>query len=77
MGKITGSGCVAGSCIASYCAAAATVAGNNATEDQGKMVVGDVFLAAIGTCAVGESIMLTDGYYLQEGQSTNSIALGR
>lgn len=44
LGKITGSGCMAGSCIASYCAAAMTIA----EEDQGKLVSGDMFLGAIG-----------------------------
>ncbi|KAF9071660.1 thiamine biosynthetic bifunctional enzyme Thi4 [Rhodocollybia butyracea] len=46
LGRITGSGCIAGSCIASYCAAAAILAGS--MEDKGKLVVGDIFLAAIG-----------------------------
>lgn len=46
LGKITGSGCMVGTAIASYCAAAAAVA--DAEEGgEGKMVPGDMFLGAI------------------------------
>ncbi|KAE9411580.1 TMP-TENI-domain-containing protein [Gymnopus androsaceus JB14] len=47
LSKMTGSGCISGSCIASYCAAAMSKA-QMAEEDQGKMVIGDMFLGAIG-----------------------------
>ncbi|KAF5393197.1 hypothetical protein D9757_000533 [Collybiopsis confluens] len=46
LGNITGSGCMAGSCIASFCAAA--VAQEGADPKEPKLVPGDVFLAAIG-----------------------------
>ncbi|KAJ4483479.1 thiamine biosynthetic bifunctional enzyme Thi4 [Lentinula aciculospora] len=46
LGRITGSGCVAGSCIASYCAGAMNLA--QGEDREGKLVLGDVFLGAIG-----------------------------
>ncbi|KIK67487.1 hypothetical protein GYMLUDRAFT_156732 [Collybiopsis luxurians FD-317 M1] len=47
LGNITGSGCMAGSCIASFCAAAALAASQEGATE-GKIVLGDVFLGAIG-----------------------------
>ncbi|KAJ4497211.1 thiamine biosynthetic bifunctional enzyme Thi4 [Lentinula lateritia] len=46
LGQITGSGCVAGSCIASHCAGAMILA--QGEDKEGKLVIGDVFLGAIG-----------------------------
>jgi thiamine-phosphate diphosphorylase / hydroxyethylthiazole kinase len=45
LGKITGSGCILGSCIASYCAAAAAVPQDFVFD--GELVHGDMFLGAI------------------------------
>ena len=42
LGRITGSGCILGSCIASFCATASQVA-----PDNGHLFRGDIFTAAI------------------------------
>ncbi|KXN90806.1 putative thiamine biosynthetic bifunctional enzyme [Leucoagaricus sp. SymC.cos] len=49
LGKITGSGCIAGSSVASYCAAASTLATNENVQGMtfGSLVSGDMFLGAI------------------------------
>lgn len=44
LGQITGAGCVVGSCIASYCATAALL---DEDEDGGRIVRGDMFMAAV------------------------------
>ncbi|OSX66223.1 hypothetical protein POSPLADRAFT_1132039 [Postia placenta MAD-698-R-SB12] len=44
LGDITGSGCMLGTCIAIFCAAASM----EATPEDGKLVSGDMFIAAIG-----------------------------
>lgn len=44
LGKITGSGCMLGSCIASYCAAANALA--NEEDYEGKLTRGGDFLSA-------------------------------
>ncbi|KAH7875373.1 thiamine biosynthetic bifunctional enzyme Thi4 [Lentinula edodes] len=46
LGQITGSGCIAGSCIASHCAGAMILA--QGEDKEGKLVIGDIFLGAIG-----------------------------
>lgn len=46
LGDITGSGCMLGTCIAIFCAAASM----EATPEDGKLVSGDMFVAAIGGC---------------------------
>lgn len=46
LGKITGSGCIVGSCIAAYCAGAATEA-QSAEVPSSVMVDGDMLLAAV------------------------------
>ncbi|KAJ3780735.1 thiamine biosynthetic bifunctional enzyme Thi4 [Lentinula aff. detonsa] len=46
LSQITGSGCIAGSCIASYCAGAMILA--RGENQEGKLALGDVFLGAIG-----------------------------
>ncbi|KAJ3724429.1 thiamine biosynthetic bifunctional enzyme Thi4 [Lentinula raphanica] len=46
LGQITGSGCIAGSCIASYCAVA-TIS-EQGEDTKGKLALGDLFLGAIG-----------------------------
>jgi thiamine-phosphate diphosphorylase/hydroxyethylthiazole kinase len=43
LGKITGSGCILGSCIASYCAAAASLS----QRHDGQLVSGDMLLCAV------------------------------
>lgn len=43
LGKFTGSGCILGSCIASYCA----VAAQNTVGSDGQLVHGDMFLGAV------------------------------
>lgn len=45
LGDITGSGCMVGTCVAVFCAAAAT--GEHA-RNTGKLVEGDIFCGAIG-----------------------------
>ncbi|KAF9010698.1 thiamine biosynthetic bifunctional enzyme Thi4 [Cyathus striatus] len=45
LGKITGSGCVLGSSIATYCATAALIAANKGEE--GRLVPGDMFIGTI------------------------------
>jgi len=45
LGKITGSGCIVGSSIASFCAVASTLAVSK--ESHGALVSGDMFLGAI------------------------------
>lgn len=47
LGRITGSGCLVGTCTATYCAAASALADVKAKNDGGKLVNGDMFLAAI------------------------------
>ncbi|KAF4620648.1 hypothetical protein D9613_000236 [Agrocybe pediades] len=50
LGRITGSGCMLGSCIASYCAVATQIAqanANNSDADRTTMFQGDMFTAAI------------------------------
>ena len=47
LAKITGSGCMLGSIIASYCATAAQVAVQDATSENGPLFNGDIFVAAI------------------------------
>ena len=46
LGKITGSGCILGSCIATYCAAAAALSDDQSSSSY-KLVDGDMFLSAI------------------------------
>jgi len=46
LGKITGSGCILGSCIASYCAAAASLSQKSSGND-GQLVSGDMLLGAV------------------------------
>ena len=46
LGQITGSGCITGSCIASYCALASRIFKSEHTEDA-KLVGGDAFIATI------------------------------
>ncbi|KAF5351697.1 hypothetical protein D9756_007742 [Leucocoprinus leucothites] len=46
LGKITGSGCIVGSSIASYCAVASTLS-TSEEQPQGSLVSGDMFLGAI------------------------------
>ncbi|KAJ6593867.1 TMP-TENI-domain-containing protein [Mycena capillaripes] len=55
LGKITGSGCMLGSCIASYCAAANALAKANEEDYEGKLTRGGDFLSA----AVGAVLTLT------------------
>lgn len=45
LGKITGSGCIVGSCIASFCAVAPILAASE--ESHGALVNRDMFLGAI------------------------------
>jgi thiamine-phosphate diphosphorylase/hydroxyethylthiazole kinase len=49
LGRITGSGCIAGSSIASYCAAASATALEDGYRSnmEGSLVKGDMFLGAI------------------------------
>lgn len=47
LGKITGSGCVLGSCIAAFCATAAHLASDEEKKGDGKLAKGDMFLGAI------------------------------
>lgn len=49
LGKITGSGCIAGSSIASYCAAASATASEDGYQSntEGSLVKGDMLLGAI------------------------------
>ena len=46
LGKITGSGCILGSCIATYCAAAVALSDDQSSGSY-KLVDGDMFLSAI------------------------------
>ncbi|KAL0072650.1 thiamine biosynthetic bifunctional enzyme [Marasmius tenuissimus] len=46
LGQITGSGCITGSCIASYCALTSRISNDERPED-GKLARGDVFIATI------------------------------
>lgn len=46
LGKFTGSGCIVGSSVATYCAAAVAVE-KDADGTNGRLVSGDMFLAAI------------------------------
>ena len=50
LGAITGSGCMVGTAVATFCAGASLAAPRPAEED-GALVRGDMFLAAIGGCA--------------------------
>ena len=45
LGKFTGSGCILGSCIASYCAAAAEQSSGHSLD--GRLVRGDMLLGAV------------------------------
>lgn len=49
LGKITGSGCIVGSSVASYCATASGLAASEegSVRTEGTLVVGDMFLGAI------------------------------
>lgn len=47
LAKITGSGCMLGSIIASYCATAAHLAVQDLTSENGQLFKGDMFVAAI------------------------------
>lgn len=49
LGKITGSGCIVGSSVASYCAAASAIASADGSQSNadGSLVSGDMFLGAI------------------------------
>ena len=47
MGRITGSGCIVGSAVATYCAAAAARAPGGIEEDEGKLVRGNMLVAAV------------------------------
>lgn len=47
LGQITGSGCILGSCIASYCAVASHIGNGNPTKAEGDIYQGDAFVAAI------------------------------
>lgn len=47
LGLITGSGCILGSCIASYCAVASDIASEDPSKVDGDMCQGDMFVAAI------------------------------
>ncbi|KJA27567.1 hypothetical protein HYPSUDRAFT_62643 [Hypholoma sublateritium FD-334 SS-4] len=47
LAKITGSGCMLGSIIASYCATAAQLAAQDPTSENGQLFKGDMFVAAI------------------------------
>lgn len=47
LGKFTGSGCIVGSSIASYCAAASTMAEGHQSNLEGSLASGDMFLGAI------------------------------
>lgn len=51
LGEITGSGCMVGTSVATFCGGASLAANSLRTEDaveDGKLVRGDMFLAAIG-----------------------------
>jgi thiamine-phosphate diphosphorylase/hydroxyethylthiazole kinase len=47
LGRITGSGCILGSIIASFCSVAAQKARENPTEAHSQLIPGDMFTAAI------------------------------
>ncbi|PPQ63739.1 hypothetical protein CVT24_004248 [Panaeolus cyanescens] len=47
LGQITGSGCILGSCIASYCATAASLSRKDPQQHNGTVFRGDMFTAAI------------------------------
>lgn len=47
MGRITGSGCIVGSAVATYCAAAAARAPGGIEEDEGKLCRGNMLVAAV------------------------------
>lgn len=47
LGRITGSGCILGSTVATYCATAAAYAVEESSARQGKLVYGDMLLGSI------------------------------
>ncbi|TFK74066.1 thiamine biosynthetic bifunctional enzyme Thi4 [Pluteus cervinus] len=47
LGKITGSGCITGSCITTYCGVAASVPSSTGGDVPGRMVKGDMLLGAV------------------------------
>ncbi|KAF9479063.1 thiamine biosynthetic bifunctional enzyme Thi4 [Pholiota conissans] len=47
LGRITGSGCILGSLIASFCATAALMARKDLTDVESRLILGDMFAAAI------------------------------
>jgi thiamine-phosphate diphosphorylase/hydroxyethylthiazole kinase len=47
LGRITGAGCIAGTCIATFCAVAAGLTPQNDKEDHARLVKGNMFLGAI------------------------------
>lgn len=47
LGEITGSGCLVGSCVATYCAVAAEIAKTRGDDMRGCLVPGDMLLGAV------------------------------
>ena len=51
LANITGSGCIVGTSVATFCAAANSLAkAESANTDQQKLVYGDMLIGAIGGC---------------------------
>lgn len=51
LGDITGSGCLVGTCVATFCAGAsllATAPGTNLAPDPAKLVKGNMLIGAVG-----------------------------
>lgn len=53
LAKITGSGCMLGSIIASFCAIAAHIEDQSSISDNGQLIKGDMFIAAIAGSVFG------------------------
>ena len=61
MGKITGSGCIVGSAVATYCAAAAARVPGGIKENESKLVRGNMLVAAVA----GWAVFLSFFYFLR------------